>query len=357
MAALTKPYLNTKAEPDSVLPNLFPGNLPVAAATVLYANALVAKNASGYAVPASASPSQVVVGRVIKTYDNSGGAAGDIDAIIEQGAFDYGLASGANAVTVADIGAIVFAQDDNTISKTDQGGTLPVAGVLLNLYTPANNSTTRAIVQVGASLGFGASAVAGAPFKARAVVTSLAAYAAASGVLTASANGALGAQDGVTLAVGDVVMLPAVVSGGATVAAADAGPYVVTSLGSASSKYVLTRPAWFAHGAGIPLAATVDVASGTIYAGISWRSFAGKGAIVGTTDPAMYPRCVKGTQALTGGAATVSSLFVYTSAQACANDTTAAAAVKVVLTAGNGTGSLALTGTTTDTIAYVISNF
>jgi len=357
MAALTGPFLNTKAESDQVLPNLFPGDLPVAAATKIYANSIVAKNASGFAVPASASTSQVIVGRAIRTVDNSGGAAGDLDVTIEQGAFDFNIAAGANAVTVADIGALVFAQDDNTISKTDQGGTLSVAGVLLNLYTPANNSTTRAIVQLGPSLGFGVSAIVAGALKARAVVTSLAAYTAVSGVLTANANGALAAQDGVTLAVGDVVMLPAVVSGGATVAAADAGPYVVTSLGSASSKYVLTRPSWFAHGSGIPLAATVDVASGTIYAGISWRSFAGKGAIVGTTDPAMYPRCVKGTQALTGGAATVSSLFVYTTAQACANDTTAAAAVKVVLTAGNGTGSLALTGTTTDTIAYVISNF
>jgi hypothetical protein len=155
----------------------------------------VALNSSGYVVPASANSSLVVLGRVVNSVDNTGGSAGAFNVIVEQGAFDYTIASGVNAVTVADIGKIVYALDDNTVSETDQGGTLPILGVLLNLYTPANSSTTRAIVQVGPSLGF-ASARAKA-FTARAVVTSLAAYAASNGVLTASVNGAIGAQDGV----------------------------------------------------------------------------------------------------------------------------------------------------------------
>ena len=355
MAALTSNFLNTKSEPAQVIPNLYPGALPVAASAVLYANALVAINSSGYVVPASANPSLVVLGRVVNSVDNSGGSAGAFNVIVEQGAFDYTIASGANAVTVADIGKIVYAADDNTVSKTDQGATLPVLGILLNLYTPANSSTTRAIVQVGPSLGF--SAAPAKAFSARAVITSLAAYAASSGTLTGSVNGAIGAQDGVTLAVGDVVILPAVVAGGATVAAAEAGPYVVSSLGSASSKYVLTRPAWFETGSGIPQGKSIEVSGeGAIWGGIEWKCLSAAG-VVDTADPKCFPRCVKGTQALTGGAATVSSLLVWTAAQANANDTTAAAAVKVVLTAGNGTGSLALTGTTTDTIAYVISNF
>jgi hypothetical protein len=131
----------------------------------------------------------------------------------------------------------------------------------------------------------------------------------------------------------------------------------VTALGSASAKFVLSRPAWFASSAGIPQGKAIEVSGeGTVWGGIDWKCLAAAGAI-DSADPKIYPRCVKGTQALTAGAATVSSLFVWTSAQANATDTTAAAAVKVVLTAGNGTGSLALTGTTTDTIAYVISNF
>lgn len=356
MAALTANFLNTKSEPAQVLPNLYPGALPVAAGVNLFANALVALNASGYVVPASASASLLVLGRIVNSVDNTGGAAGAQNVIVEQGAFDYDIASGVNAVTIADVGKLVFAQDDHTVSRTDQAGTLPALGVLLNLYTPANSSTTRAIVQIGPSTGNALHANSSA-FRARAVVTSLAAFASANGVLTGSVNGAIGAQDGVTLAVGDVVILPKVVAGGATVAAAEAGPYVVTALGGAAAKFVLTRPSWFASGAALPQGVPIFVGGeGTIWSGTDWRCMGSAGAI-DTVDPKIYPRIVRGTVALVAGAATVSSLFVWTAAQACANDATSDKAVKVVLTAGNGNGSIAFTGTTTDTIVYVISNF
>jgi hypothetical protein len=358
MTALSKDFLNTKVEPAQVVPNLFPNGLPVAAATKIYANSIVAMNASGYAVPASATSSLVVIGRAINSADNSGGAAGDLEINIEQGAFDFAMASGVNALVDSDIGKVVYAQDDCTISKTDQGGTLPIAGVFLGLYTPSNNSTTRAIVQFGPSILAGmVGADSFKSYTARAVITSLAAYAAASGVLTASANGAIGAQDGVTLAVGDLVILPAYTAGAATIAAADVGPYVVTAVGSASAKFVLSRPAWWASSAAIPVGKAIEVGGeGTVWSGSTWKALSGAG-VVDTADPKLYPAVVKGTKTLSGGAGTVSNLFVWTAAQAACTDTTAAAAVKAVLTAGNGTGSIALTGTTTDVIGYVITNF
>lgn len=358
MTALSKDFLNTKVEPAQVLPNLFPGGLPVAAATKIYANSIVAMNASGYAVPASATSSLVVIGRAINSADNSGGAAGDLEINIEQGAFDFAMASGVNALVDGDIGKLVYAQDDCTVSKGDQGGTLPIAGVFLGLYTPANNSTTRAIVQLGPSALAGMVGADGSKaFTARAVITSLAAYAASGGVLTASANGAIGAQDGVTLAVGDLVILPAYTAGAATIAAADVGPYVVTAVGSASAKFVLTRPSWWASGAGIPVGKPIEVGGeGTKWSGSKWKALSASGA-VDTLDPKLYPAVVKGTQALTAGAATVSNQFIWTAAVATVTDTTTAAATKVVLTAGNGSGSIALTGTTTNTLGYVVVNF
>lgn len=358
MTALSKDFLNTKVEPAQVVPNLFPNGLPVAANTKIYANSIVAMNASGYAVPASATASQVVIGRAINSADNTGGAAGALTINVEQGAFDFAMASGVNALVASDVGKIVFAQDDCTISKGDQGGTLPIAGVFLGLYTPANNSTTRAIVQFGPSILAGmVGADAYKNFTARAVITSLAAYVAASGVLTASANGAIGAQDGVTLVVGDLVILPAYTAGAATIAAADVGPYVVTAVGSASAKFVLSRPSWWASGAAIPVGKAIEVGGeGTVWSGSRWKALSASGA-VDTLDPKLYPAVVKGTQALTGGAATVSNLFIWTAAVASCTDTTTAAAVKAVLTAGNGSGSIALTGTTTNTIGYVVTNF
>ena len=356
MAALTAPFLNTKIEPAQVIPNLFPDGLGLAAGAKLYANAIGCKNASGYAVPASADPALVVLGRNLKLADNSSGSAGDIKCFVEQGAFDYDIATGANAVTVADIGSIVFAQDDHTISKSDQAGTLPKAGVLLNVFTPPNSSSARAVVQLGLSLaGHSATGSATTAFFARCVMTAMGAYAAASGVLTASANAALGTQDGVTLAVGDVVIVPAVVTGGATIGTGDAGPYVVTSLGSASAKYALTRPAWWAHGAAIPIGRSISLSGeGTKWSGIAWRSLAAKGAIVGTTDAKLYPQIDKGAGAVGTG---ITTGFFWTAAQVSAMDTTAAHFVQPALAAGNGTGTLSFTGTGTDAISYAVFNF
>lgn len=70
-------------------------------------------------------------------------------------------------------------------------------------------------------------------------VTALASYTGSgTTVLTAAANGALGAIDGVTLLVGDRLLVDQL---GAVVAPEDGGIYVVTSLGSAGTPWVLTR--------------------------------------------------------------------------------------------------------------------
>lgn len=356
MTALSAPFLNTKIDPQSVIPHLLPGGLPVAASTKIYANSIVAVNSSGYAVPASADTTLRVVGRARAAYDNSSGAAGAITAEVEIGTFDYNIDSGAGAVTSADVGSAVYAKDDNTISRGNGGNTYPVAGFLMNVFTPPNSTSARAVVLVG----FAADGVVARtrPFYARAVMTSQASMNAytgsGTGTLTAGANGAMGAQDGVTLAAGDVVILPAVVTG-ATITAADVGPWVVSSLGGASAKIVLTRPDWWPTGGGIPQAQSIDVGGeGTIWAGIAWKSLAAKGAIIGTTDPALYPRVHKGTGAV---GTQVTAVFAATAAVPTAVDETAAAAVKAVLVAGYGTGTLTFTGTGTDAIGWTVTNF
>lgn len=359
MAALTKDFLNTKVEPQTVIPNLFPGGVSMAAATKIYANSIVAKNAAGYAVPASADAAQVVIGRALNAVDNSAGAAGDLYVQVEQGCFDFNMAAAPNALTNADIGSLVYAQDDNTVSKTSQGGTLPVAGVFLGTYQAANSSSVRALVQMGPSLLAGNSGLSQDTFMARGVITSLAAFTGSgTGVLTGSVNGAIGTQDGLTLAVGDVVILPAVTAGAAVIAAKDVGPYVVTAVGSASAKYVLTRPSWWATGSEIPAGHPLEVyGTGTKWGGTAWKAMCAGGLVVDTGDPLLYPQVEKGTKALAAGTGSVTGLFAFTTAQPACTDTSNANALKAVLTAGYGTGTLALTGTGTDVIAFVITNF
>jgi hypothetical protein len=147
---------------------------------------------------------------------------------------------------------------------------------------------------------------------ARAVITSIAAYTAAGGVLTANANGAIGAQDGVTLAVGDQVFL----GEDKATAAKDAGPYVVTALGAAGAKFVLSRPSWWATGAGIPQGVIIDVGGeGTAFAGSQWKSFVAPAKLVDTDAPLFWPKQQKGTTgaAVAGVTPSLSTLFVRAS--------------------------------------------
>ena len=103
--------------------------LGVAAATKIYAGSLVAKNASGYAVPASNAAGLVVIGRAEAGADNSAGAAADISIVVKPGVFAYNN-SVANALTIANIGKKVWIEDDNTVAGV-AGTHGTVAGVFL----------------------------------------------------------------------------------------------------------------------------------------------------------------------------------------------------------------------------------
>ncbi len=89
----------------------------------------------------------------------------------------------------------------------------------------------------GLSGGTAASAGSRAAVRA-ATATALPAYTRSGNILTANANGALPVIDGVTLAVGNRVLL---VDGAGPSSAAHAGIYTVTSLGGAGSPWSLTR--------------------------------------------------------------------------------------------------------------------
>lgn len=120
MAALTKDR-NTPRRAGERLA------LPVAAATTIYAGALVARNASGDAVPAANTAGLVVVGRAEAQADNSAGAAGALMVEVQTGLFAYAHAG----LTRADIGKTVYVADDQTVTLTP--GNRVVAGVLVDV--------------------------------------------------------------------------------------------------------------------------------------------------------------------------------------------------------------------------------
>lgn len=103
---------------------------PVAASTLIYRGAMVAVNASGFAVPVSTATGLVCIGVAIYKADNSAGANGDIKVQVESGIFPMGNSAAADELTWADVSAVVYGVDDQTVAKTDGGGTRSAVGVL-----------------------------------------------------------------------------------------------------------------------------------------------------------------------------------------------------------------------------------
>lgn len=101
---------------------------PVAASVKIFAGSLAALDASGNAVPGTATTGLMARGRAEETVDNLTGLAGAQSIDIQAGIF--GFASD-GALTRANIGKVVYLVDDQTVSATSTGRS--AAGVLVDL--------------------------------------------------------------------------------------------------------------------------------------------------------------------------------------------------------------------------------
>lgn len=294
--------------------------------------------------------------------DGDGGAINDLENPIYLRAVAgnigyFATGSGANEITSAHAnkGRPCFAYDDNTLYLTSNGGTLPFAGLIGDVTDAGvqliNTAAVRAMAPLFVEGGGGIPGVT-SNGTVRAVVTSLAANTESpAGTLTADANGALGTQDGITLVAGDEVFIP---EGTTNLDSAElAGPYTVSVVGDGSTKFVLVRPVWWRDGSVISQASDIKIAEGTLYGGSTWRTFAAKGAVVGTNAPLAYPDYVGQAATLVAGTTTLSNvpLRSATKSTLSINRTTANTASSTVqynpstLTAGVlGTASIVVQG-------------
>ncbi len=85
--------------------------LEVAETTKIYAGAIVAVNAGGYAVPAADIAGLIVQGRAEEQVDNLTGANGAKKIAVSRGVFRYDVAS----ITIANIGDTATVVDDQTV--------------------------------------------------------------------------------------------------------------------------------------------------------------------------------------------------------------------------------------------------
>lgn len=109
---------------------------PVAANTAIWEGGMVALSGSGanaVAVAASASAALKVVGVAQADANNLGGAAGALTVDVKVGTFLMNN-SATDPVALGDASAAVYAEDDNTVSKTGApasgAATQPQAGTL-----------------------------------------------------------------------------------------------------------------------------------------------------------------------------------------------------------------------------------
>lgn len=240
-------------------------------------------NANGNVVQGQAGPGYVRVGTFYEDKDNSAGTSTiAVNVELDQEIFARWFVNDTTApVKQTDMLKDCYVLDDQTVTADSINspagrvwGIDTIQGVLVQCTYGQNPPDEEVFALV---------------HQARAVITSIAAYTAAGGVLTANANGAIGAQDGVTLAAGDVVFLPT----DKAAAPADAGPYIATAVGGASAKFVLTRPNWFRTGSHQPSGQMITLGGeGTLWQGSEWKSLvAASTFVVDTTDGAFYPRC------------------------------------------------------------------
>lgn len=106
------------------------GDLRVAgaAAALIFAGALVMRNAAGFVTKGATATGAVGCGRAEERVDNSGGSAGDLDVRYRPGIFRYANSASTDLIGVTEIGKPCYVVDDQTVAKTSGSGVRSPAG-------------------------------------------------------------------------------------------------------------------------------------------------------------------------------------------------------------------------------------
>ena len=183
--------------------------------------------------------------------------------------------------------------------------------------------------------------------------------------LTFGSNAIMGAQDGITLVVGDCFHLPGGTLGSCAITACDIGPWIISAIGTASTKCVLTRPTWWQTGSVVPQMYQFRVGGeGAVFWGGTWTAWGTTPLaqiLIGApfTDPLIYPDHVATLVTLASGfvtqtnvpiRSTTKTAFSYLSASYSGGSTTAKFTTGAIGSGGaataagyNGTGSVSIT--------------
>ncbi len=126
MPALT----SDRNTPQLLDPAPAPRTGAMGAAQLIYSGAIVMRNASGQLVKGVTATDLVGVGRSEGRFDNSSGAAGDLDATFAAGTFCYANSAGVDEITAADIDNVCYVVDDQTVAKSSDTDARSPAGII-----------------------------------------------------------------------------------------------------------------------------------------------------------------------------------------------------------------------------------
>jgi len=105
-------------------------SIGVAGGVTIYAGALVARDANGYATPGAEATTILGIGRAEAQVDNSGGADGAVTVEVSSGVFRFANDS-TTPVTDEHIGTDCYIMDDQTVSA--DGTNRSVAGTVFKV--------------------------------------------------------------------------------------------------------------------------------------------------------------------------------------------------------------------------------
>lgn len=130
---------------------------PVAASQMIYAGALVMRNAAGFLVRGAAAANLIGVGRAQHQVDNSAGSAGDAQLQYRPGTFRFANSASSDEITIAEIGKPCFVVDDQTVAKTDGSGARSPAGFVEmvddhGVWVRMDEAATRTFADLSAAI-------------------------------------------------------------------------------------------------------------------------------------------------------------------------------------------------------------
>lgn len=88
---------------------------------------------AGYVAPARTATGLLVCGRAEATLDNTGGAAGALTVPVKRGKFRWGNSASGDLIAQANLGAVCYLVDDQTVALTDGTGSRSAAGKIVGV--------------------------------------------------------------------------------------------------------------------------------------------------------------------------------------------------------------------------------